>query len=130
MGKDSTERRILGTACIDTKLNLATALPHVANPHLLEVQTITGTLDAVVIFPTAETIPHGSDIRRDNRSCPVGISMIGDHASQVLEGFVFIFNRRFQSVLTVQIQDNAALIKSMPAVILCFDRKREIPFFR
>ena len=43
--------------------------------------------------------------------------MVGDHASQMLEDFVFVFYRALQPVLTVQIENDPALVKAVMAVL-------------
>ena len=61
-----------------------------ANPHLGEVLPVPGALDAVIVLPAAEPIPHGFDIRRNGGGGPVRVSVVGDHAAQVLKLAVFV----------------------------------------
>ena len=56
--------------------------------------------------------------------------MIGHHGAQMLEGFIFIFDRAFQPVLRIEIQNDTALIKTMVAVRkVRFHHKRKELFF-
>ena len=61
IGEDCLEGGILRAASIDAETDLAAAMPHMANPHLREMLPIGGTLDAIVILPTTEAIPHRLD---------------------------------------------------------------------
>ena len=77
MGKCRFEGGILRAAGIDAELNGAIRLPHVANTHLGEMYTILAALDAVIIFPAAEPIPHGVNGCVDGGCCPIGVAHVG-----------------------------------------------------
>ena len=101
--KNRPERRIFRAAGIYPKSNRIFRIPHMANTHLLICYTIMRTFNAIVIFPAAESIPHELDRCIDFRCRPIRIPLICDNASQVLALFIFILNRSFQLVFTVQI---------------------------
>ena len=100
--KDRRERRILRRTSIYTETDLPRSLVHVADAHLLPVLTILGALDAIIIPAAAQPIPHGLDIRRNLCGCPVRVTVVGSHRSEMLEAVVLIFDRAFQPVLGIQ----------------------------
>ena len=61
IGKYSLEGRILRGAGVDAEADFSAALPHMANPHLGEMDAVGGAFDAVVVLPPAESVPHGLD---------------------------------------------------------------------
>ena len=71
VGKNSLKAGVLGAAGIDTELDLSAALPHVADAHLGKRFAILRTFHTIVIFPSAETIPHDLHICGDRGSGPV-----------------------------------------------------------
>ena len=81
IGKSSLKRGILGGTGIDTKADSTAALVHMTDAHLTEMFAVPGALDAVVIFPSAESVPHCFNSGIDGRGSPVGITQIGDHAA-------------------------------------------------
>ena len=89
------KRRIFRTAGIDTKLNLANCIPHMADSHLFKTNSIFRTFNAIVILTSAEAIPHGFNICADFCRCPVRISSVCHNTSQMLILFVFIFYGTF-----------------------------------
>ena len=58
--------------------------------HLAEVDPVGGALDAVVILPAAEAIPHRLDGSVNGGSRPVGVAVVGHHTAQVLKLLVFV----------------------------------------
>lgn len=126
--KNRPERRIFRAAGINPKSNRTFRIPHMTNTHLLVCYTIIRTFNAIVIFPAAESIPHGLDRCIDFRCRPIRISVICHNTSQVLVLFVFILNRSLQPVFTVQIHDYATLVKSMFAFKFCFYYEGKILF--
>ena len=115
--KDCLEGRILRGTGIDAKADPAAALPHMADTQLRKMRTVRGTFDAVIILPAAETVPHRLDGRVDGGGCPVGITVVGHHTAQMLKVLVFVFDGALQPVVTVQIHDDAALIKAVVAFL-------------
>lgn len=113
VGEDCRKRGILRAASVNAKANFTRALPHMTYPHLGKLLPVLVTFDAVVIFPSAKPIPHGFDLRWDSRSSPIRITMIGDHAAQVLKLLIFVFHRPFEPVFTVQVHHDTALIKAV-----------------
>jgi len=83
------------------------------NAHLREVHAIVRAFYAIIISTTGETVPHRLHICRDCRSGPVGITVIGDNTSKMLELIVLEFNRTFQPVLAVKIHHDTALVKAL-----------------
>ena len=116
VGKDWLEGGLLGRAGIDAEADLTATLPHMADPHLREIFAVGGTLNAVIVLPAAEAIPHGLDGGIDGGGGPVGVAVVGHHTAQVLELLVFVFNRAFQPILAVQIHHNAALVEPVLAL--------------
>ena len=99
---------------------------HVAYPHLCEANTVLRALDAIVILPTTEAIPHRLDGSVNGGSGPVGVAVVGHHTAKVLKFFVIILDGSLQPVLAVQIQDNPALVKTvMTFGEIRFDNERE-----
>src|SRR5699024_7632366 len=84
---------ILRRTGIDAEADAPAALQQVADAHLGKVLPVPGTLDAVVVLPAAQAVPHGLDRRVNGRGGPVGVAMVGHHAAQVLVAVVFIFHR-------------------------------------
>ena len=84
--------------------------------HLAEVDPVGGALDAVVIGPAGETVPHSLHIGRDCGGGPIGVAIIGGYASQVLELLVFKLHRTLEPVVAVQIHHHAALIEALVAL--------------
>ena len=123
--KSSLKGRIFRTAGINAKVYCSIAIPHMANSHLLENNTIIGTFDAIIIIPPAKTIPHGFLICSNLSCCPIRVSMIRHHTSKVLEHFVFVFDRSFEPIFAVQVHHDSALVKSLLAFEFRFDDKRE-----
>ena len=58
VGKNGLKAGILRATGVDTEPDLSAAFPHVADAHLGERFAILGAFNAIVIFPSAETIPH------------------------------------------------------------------------
>ena len=114
--KYSFKARLFRAAGIHTESDFSSAFPQMTDTHLAEALSVIRAFDAVIILSAAETIPHRFDACRDGGRCPVGVSVIGHHGAQVLEGFIFIFHRAFQPVLRIKIQNNTALIKTVMAV--------------
>ena len=114
------KRGVLRAAGVNTEADRPRALQQMANPHLAELHTVCGALYAVIVLPAAEPVPHGLDGSVNSRSSPIGVAVIGNDAAQVLEMFVFVLNRGFQSVFTVQIQNDTALVKTALALEFCF----------
>ena len=122
-------------ACIYTESYLSRALPHMTESHLTEGLPVIGAFNTVIIVSAAEPIPHDFHISRDLCCRPIGISMISHNRSKVLEGFILIFDRGLQPVITIQVHDESALIKPVmtfrkirshhkrKALLLCFHLK-------
>ena len=108
--------RVFRRAGIDAELNLSAALVHMADTHLIKMYAVGGALDTIVIFSSAETVPHGFDGRVNDCRRPVGVSVVGHDTAQVLELFIFVFDGAFHPVFAIQIHDNPALVKTMMAV--------------
>ena len=89
---------------------------HVANAHLAEGLSVLRAFNAEIVLATAQAIPHGLDRGVNFGRCPVRIAQIGHDTAQMLKAFVFVFDRRFEPVLTVQVHDHAALVKPVFAV--------------
>ena len=84
--------------------------------HLAEIDSIGGTLDAVVILSTRETVPHRLDVSGNGGCGPVGIAIVCCNAAKMLELVVFLFHRAFQPVLAIKIHHDAALVKALVAL--------------
>ena len=110
------EGRLLRGAGIDAERNLVSAGIHVADTHLAEVDAVAGALDAIVVIPAGEAVPHGLDVSRDGRSRPVGIAVVGGDAAQVLEFLVLIFDRALQPVVAVEVHHDTALVEPVMAL--------------
>ena len=89
---------------------------HVANPHLRKMYAIVGILNAVVVDSAREAIPHRFDLCRNSRGCPIGIAIVGNHATQMLKCFVFVLHTAFQPVFAIKIHYNATLVEAVVAV--------------
>lgn len=89
--EDRLKRRVLRAAGVDAKADGAATLVHMADPHLTEILAVHGTLDAIIVFPTAEAVPHRPDGRIHGCGGPVGISQVRHHTAQMLELLVFVF---------------------------------------
>lgn len=102
-----------------------------AYPYLAECHTIRRTLNAVIILPAAEPIPHCFYGCPYGGGGPVRIPVIRHHAPQVLVFLIFIFYGSLQPVLAIQVHHNAALVEPVMAVRkICPYYKGEIFFFR
>ena len=86
--KHRREAGLLRAAGIDAEANLPGPFPHVADPHLGEMHPVLRALDAVVVLPAAEAIPHDLLLRRNGGGGPIGIAVVRDDGAQMLEGFV------------------------------------------
>lgn len=129
--ENRTEGRVLRTAGVDAKRNFPRCFIQVTNTHLMERLTVFRALDTEIIFSAAQAVPHGFYMGRDFRGRPVGIAVIGHHTAQMLKVLIFVFNRTFQLVFTVQIQHDTALVKTVMAFRkLCFYQKGKECFFR
>ena len=69
--ENSTERRVLRAAGINAELKFTLCYVQMAHPHLVEDDTIFGSLDAEIILPAAEAIPHGFYAGRNLCCCPI-----------------------------------------------------------
>ncbi len=116
VGEDGGERRLLGRAGIDSEADQVSTFIDVADAHLAEIQTIGRAFDAVVVIAAREAIPHRLDIGRNGSRGPVGITLVGDHAAEVLELLVLVFDRALHPVLAVEVHDDAALVEAMVAL--------------
>ena len=58
IGKGGFEGGILRAAGIDAKADRFATAPHMADPHLLEFDTVHRAFDAIIILSAAESIPH------------------------------------------------------------------------
>ena len=114
--ENSLERGFLWRTGIDAEAYLPCTLMQVAYTHLGEAFSIGGALYAVIIFAARKPIPHGLYLCRNGCSGPVGITVVGYHASQVLILLIFILYAPFQPVVAVQIEHYAALVKPLMAV--------------
>ena len=104
---------------------------HVADAHLAEVDTVGGALDAVVVGPSGEAVPHGFDVGRNGRRGPVGITVVGRDAAQVLEFLVLEFHGTLEPIVAVQVHDDAALVKALVALgEIGFHDEAEVLFLR
>lgn len=108
-----TEAGVLRTAGVDTKCNFTVALPQVANAHLAEMDAILTALHTVVALPPAEPVPHFLHSGRNIGGGPIGVPVVSHYTAQPLEVFIFVLDRNFQPILTVQIDCNSALVKPM-----------------
>lgn len=63
--------RVLRAAGINAKAYLPDAFPHMTNSHLRKMLAILRTLNAVIIFPAAEPIPHSLHVGRNCRRRPI-----------------------------------------------------------
>ena len=86
-----------------------------ADAHLTECCSVSGTFYAVVICTAGEAVPHCLDICRYCSCRPVRIAVVGDNTSKMLELIVFIFYGSFQPVVAVQVHDDAALVEAVMA---------------
>ena len=130
VGEDCRKGGILRAAGVNAKADFTRTLPHMAYSHLGKLLSVQGTFDTVVIFPSAEPIPHGFNLRRDCRGGPIRIAVVGDYAAQVLKLLIFVFYRSFEPVFTVQVHHNATLIKTVVRTSkVRLDYKGEEPFF-
>ena len=106
---------VLRGAGVDAEPDSAIPLAHMADAHLAKAHAVDGIFDAVVVFAAAEAVPHRLDGGVQGGCGPVGVSVIGHDAAQMLVAFVFIFNGSLQPVFAVQVHDDAALVKPMAA---------------
>ena len=98
-----------------------------AYAHLREVHAIVGAFDAIIISTAGETVPHRLYVRRDCRSSPVRITVVGNYASKMLELFVLKLHGTFQPVLAVKIHHDSALVKAPMALgEICLHDEAEI----
>ena len=81
VGKDRLERGVFRRAGIYAKLNLTASLMHVTYAHLREVFSVLRALNAIVILSARESVPHCLHIGRNGSGSPIGISIVGNHAS-------------------------------------------------
>ena len=129
--ENGCERGVLRRAGIYAEPDSACAFRHMTDSHLFPDAAVRRAFNAVVIFPAAETIPHGLYTGRYLRRGPVGISVRGHNASEMLECFVLEFDRSLEPVLTVEINDYPALIKAAVAFMeFGFDNKAEVALIR
>ena len=125
MGKGGQKRGVFGAAGINAETDGAVAVPHMAYAHLLECNTVFGTLDAVIVLPAAEPVPHGVDAGIDLCGCPVGITVGGDNAAKMLEAVIFVFDGSLEPVFAVEVHHDAALVKPVLAFEPGFDCERK-----
>ena len=85
---------------------------HVAYSHLREAYSVLRALDAIVVLSAREPIPYRSDLGGNGRRGPIRITVVGHHASQVLELFVLVLHTGLQPVVAVEVYDDAALVKA------------------
>lgn len=131
IGENRLKRRLLGRAGIDAEAYLAAALMQVAYAHLGEMLPVLGTLNAIVILAARKSIPHGFNLCINGCRGPIGIPVVGNHASQMLELLILIFHAGFQPILAVKIERNAALVESVVASCeISLHNKAEELFFR
>ena len=116
VGEDGGERRLLGRAGIDSEADHVGSFINVANAHLAEIHSILRAFDAVVVIAAREAVPHGLDIGGNSGGCPVGIALVCNHAAEVLELLVLVFDRALHPVLAVEVHDDAALVEAMVAL--------------
>ena len=89
---------------------------HMADAHLAEMGPVGGALDAVVVGPSGEAVPHRFDIGRNGRRGPVGITVVGGDAAQVLEFLVLEFHGTLEPIVAVQVHHDAALVEALVAL--------------
>ena len=112
---------------VDAESDRAGAFMQMADAHLMEDRAVGRMLNAVIIFAAAEPVPHGFHGGGNDRRRPVGIAAVGDNAAQMLQLRIFVFNRGFEPVFAVQIDDDAALVEAMLTFRkIRFHRKAEI----
>ena len=114
--KQRSKRRVLRRTSIDTETYLSISGAHVAYTHLAEMYAVRRTLDAIIVLPPREAVPHRFYVRRDSRCCPVRIAAVGDHRTEVLVLPVLVLHGRFEPVLAVKVHHNTALVKPMMAL--------------
>ena len=83
--KHGRKRGFLRGAGVDAEADLVGGGVHMADAHLAEVDSIGGALDAKVVLPAGETVPHGLYLGRDCSGGPIRIAIVGGHTSKVLE---------------------------------------------
>ena len=81
-GKFCLKRRLFRRTGIDPESDFFAAFPQMTNTHLLELNAVVGILYAIVRAPSTQPIPHGFNFSVDICWCPVGITVIRDHASK------------------------------------------------
>ena len=81
VGKDRLERGVFRRAGIYAKLNLTATLMHVTYAHLREVFSVLRALYAIVVLTAREAIPHRLHVGGNGGGCPVGVAVVGDHAT-------------------------------------------------
>ena len=116
IGEEGGKGGFFGGACVNAEGYLVGCCRQVADAHLTEVDAVGGTFDAVVVLAPRETVPHGLDVGWDGGGSPVGITLVGDYAAEVLERFVLIFHGAFEPVLAVEIHNDAALVEAVVAL--------------
>ena len=94
--KHSLEAGIFRTARINSEGNRSGSFPHMADSHLRKFFSIVGTLNTVIIFSPAKSIPHLLYISWNSRSCPIGITMVCNNRAKMLKLFIFILNRSLE----------------------------------
>ena len=90
--KACRERRVLGRARINAHLDRAAAFMQVAHAHLMPHLAVLGAVDAIVIVATTEAIPHLALVGGNLGGCPVGPTMVGDDATQMLNDTILVLN--------------------------------------
>ena len=116
VGKDRRKGGFFRGAGVDAEADDVGPRIHVADAHLAEVDPVGRALDAVVVGPSGEAVPHRFDIGRNGRRGPVGIAVVGGDAAQVLERLVLEFHGALEPIVAVQVHDDAALVKALVAL--------------
>ena len=95
--------------------------------HLGEIFSVLRTFNAIIVFTSAETIPHCFDICRNCRCRPVGIAVICYDRTEMLKLVIFIFDRCFQPIFRIKIHNNSALVETVAAFgkIRFHDKRKE-----
>ena len=85
----------------------------VAHAHLTPVLAVLTAVNAVVVLAAAQAIPHLAHVGRNLGGCPVGPTVVGDDAPQMLDDTVLILHRALDPVVRVQVDRNATLVKAV-----------------
>ena len=126
IGKCGFERRVFWAACVNSKMYRISNLEHMADSHLMKMNSVKRVLDTKIIISAAETEPNRFKGSVYIYRCPIGVAIVGYNTAKSLDLLVFIFNGCFQPAVTILIQDDPTLVISFFCFKCGFYNKGEI----